>query len=191
MSFILRPTTKTIFNTCLIKRSAHKKANIQVRMNQYVEGVGRKGEVVAVRAGLMRNILYPTGKARYAQKGEESEIVEVREIPEEERRMWEEVERGMVDKAQKQELEQLRALKDVSVIHFSRAVIPNSENTFGSVTLDDIVSELKKAHDITVDKSAVQIHSEGGRIKSLGSHSILVQIAEQSLQMTVKVDSLA
>ncbi|KAG1458245.1 hypothetical protein G6F56_006440 [Rhizopus delemar] len=193
MSFILRPSAaRTVFNaTHIIKRSAHKKVNLQVRLNEYIEGLGTRGEVVSVRPGLMRNILFPTGKASYVNKGAQSEIDELENAAES--LQQEQNERLKIKEAVafKKDQTLLHNLKDVFEINFSRAVIPSSDNTFGSVTTEDIVNKLKEEYNVTVDKATIQVKSEGGRIKSLGAHSVTVQIGHQTVELTVKVDPAA
>ncbi|KAG1051272.1 hypothetical protein G6F46_004474 [Rhizopus delemar] len=193
MSFILRPSTAraTFCATQIIKRSAHKKVNLQVRLNEYVEGLGKKGEVVSVRPGLMRNILFPTKKASYISKDYQPE-------PEQELNDMDEIlkqtnERLMEKEAValKKDQELLTNLKNVYEIKFSRAVIPGSENTFGSVTAEDIINKLKEEYNVTVERATIQVKSESGRIKSLGSHPVSVQIGHQTVELTVQVDPTA
>ena len=81
-------------------------------------------------------------------------------------------------------------LEDVRELKFNRANVPNSEQTFGSVTADDLVHKLKEEFGLDVDKSTIEFKSEGGRIKSLGQHQVLVQIGEQTTEINVIVDQV-
>lgn len=63
-------------------------------------------------------------------------------------------------------------LSSVSILDFKRAVVPDSINTFGSVTADDLAGKLKDEFGITVDKHSVEF--KDGRIKSLGEHQVVI-----------------
>ncbi|ORE23477.1 hypothetical protein BCV71DRAFT_240453 [Rhizopus microsporus] len=185
MSFILRPSTTraALCVTQVIKRSAHKKANIQVRLSQPVDGLG-------LRAGLMRNFLFPAKKATYISKDynpeQEEEVIDSAQLEQEREEALKKKEM-----ATKKDEELLHNLKGVYEIKFSRAVIPGSENTFGSVTVEDIVHKLKAEYDITVDKSNIHVKTEGGRIKALGSHLVTLHVGQQITEITVKVEPTA
>ncbi|KAG2207519.1 hypothetical protein INT47_004269 [Mucor saturninus] len=187
MSFILRPFGKNLLSCSsqVLKRHAHKKANIQVKLNQFVEGVGLENEVVAVRPGLMRNILYPAGKATYIDKKA------VIEGDEEDKSMEEassaaQLLKEAVDMEKKKVL--MGHLEGVRELLFNRAVVPNSDHTFGSVTAEDLISKLKEEFGLDVDKSTIEFKSEGGRIKSLGQHKVSVQIGQETAEINVVVN---
>ncbi|KAI8391159.1 uncharacterized protein BYT42DRAFT_555833 [Radiomyces spectabilis] len=169
----------------ILKRSAHKKASIQVKLNEFVEGVGIKDEVVTVRPGLMRNVLYPSGKATYIEKNLGSRN---RQLADQQELEAEEQELHLSMKAEKRRErtnELLNVLEDVKVVEFERALVPNSSNTFGSVTADDLVNKLKEEFALDVDKQTIEFQSEGGRIKSVGEHLVTIQLGQQSA--TIKV----
>ena len=69
--------------------------------------------------------------------------------------------------------------------------MPNSDNTFGSVTAEDLTNKLKEEHGLDIDKAAIQFKSEDGRIKSLGKHQILIQVGQETAEMNVIVNSTA
>lgn len=79
-------------------------------------------------------------------------------------------------------------LEGVRELQFNRAVVPNSNHTFGSVTADDLVSKLKEEFGLDVEKSTIEFKSEGGRIKSLGTHQVLVQIGHETAEINVLVN---
>ncbi|GAA5816928.1 hypothetical protein MFLAVUS_010463 [Mucor flavus] len=187
MSFILRPCSKTFVacSTQIIKRQAHKKANIQVKLNRFVEGVGLEGETVSVRPGLMRNILYPAGKATYIDKREP--IVEQGLSSGQSEEVY--AEKLLTQQANMEKKKELLGhLEGVRELKFNRAIVPNSDHTFGSVTAEDLVSKLKEEFGLDVDKSTIEFKSEGGRIKSLGSHQVLVQIGQETAEINVVVN---
>ncbi|KAI8092676.1 uncharacterized protein BX664DRAFT_327881 [Halteromyces radiatus] len=194
MSFLARQcqrinrisTTSSYFS----KRYAHKKSAIQVKLNDFVEGVGIKDDIVLVRPGLMRNILYPAGKATYVStyEGPRNRILEANDN-------HNHVEDVYLQQQQQQQQRQqaterlVGGLENVNELEFKRAVVPNSDNTFGSVTVDDLVLKLKEDYGLTIDKQAIEFKSEGGRIKSLGEHIVQVQIGDVSTNVKVIVKS--
>ncbi|CDS07059.1 hypothetical protein LRAMOSA09582 [Lichtheimia ramosa] len=156
----------------IAKRAAHKKASIQVELQEYVQGVGVAGDIVAVRPGLMRNVLYPAGKASY---------IKTYQGP----RNRQKEEQDKLSAAQQDKASSVKAarrrehatnlsstLSSVSILDFKRAVVPDSINTFGSVTADDLAGKLKDEFGITVDKNSVEF--KDGRIKSLGEHQVVI-----------------
>ncbi|CAO0797208.1 unnamed protein product [Mucor circinelloides] len=189
MSFILRPSSRAILcSTQIIKRQAHKKANIQVKLNQFVEGVGLQDEVVTVRPGLMRNILYPSGKASYIVKQQQDEVVDNSVVDQLEKNAANVEHLAQLDLKKK---ELLGHLEGVRQLEFNRAAVPNSDHTFGSVTAEDLISKLKEEFGLDVDKSTIEVKSEGGRIKSLGKHQVFVQIGQETAEINVVVHPAA
>lgn len=97
---------------------------------------------------------------------------------------------GLLREQRQQQADRLLGgLESVKVLEFKRAVVPNSESTFGSVTADDLVLKLKDDHGLMVEKHSVEFKSEGGRIKSLGEHTVQVQIGGNVTTITVIVKS--
>jgi ribosomal protein L9 len=63
-------------------------------------------------------------------------------------------------------------------LRFTRPLIDSREKkTFGSVTAEDIIQNLKDQHSIVIEKSAVSI--AGGRIKEIGEHVVKIKINNQ------------
>lgn len=79
-------------------------------------------------------------------------------------------------------------LEGVRQLNFNRAVVPNSDHTFGSVTAEDLVSKLKEEYGLDVDKTTIEFKSDGGRIKSLGQHKVTVQIGHEATEINVLVN---
>jgi ribosomal protein L9 len=90
------------------------------------------------------------------------------------------------DKEKKKQL--LGHLEEVRELKFNRAIVPNSEHTFGSVTAEDLVNKLKEDFGLDVEKSTIEFKSEGGRIKSLGRHQVSVQIGTETTEINVVVN---
>ncbi|KAI8882027.1 hypothetical protein K501DRAFT_221936 [Backusella circina FSU 941] len=186
MSFMFRPCTRIVF-THIVKRQAHKKANIQVKLSEYVEGLGIKDQVVAVRPGLMRNILYPSGKAVYVTKQQASETPAAHD--DNSNTLTTEALQQLNEENQKKKQNLLGGLEGVRQLSFKRAVVPNSDHTFGSVTAEDLVSKLKEEYGLDVVKSTIEFKSEGGRIKSLGEHMVTVQVGDETAKINVIVNA--
>ncbi|CAO3592622.1 unnamed protein product [Absidia cylindrospora] len=185
---ISRPSTTALYFT---KRQAHKKTSIQVKLNDFVEGVGIKDEVVLVRPGLMRNILYPSGKATYvaSYNGPRNRILEAKENNQNHVEDANVLAKAHSKQRQQQANQLVGGLENVKLLEFKRAVVPNSELTFGSVTADDLVLKLKEEYDLVLEKQAIEFKSKGGRIKSLGEHIVQVQIGDKLTTITVVVKS--
>ncbi|KAI8647315.1 hypothetical protein BD408DRAFT_408976 [Parasitella parasitica] len=188
MSFVLRSSSRALLCSIQItKRQAHKKTSIRVKLNQFVEGVGLQDEIVSVRPGLMRNILYPSGKATYIAKEQQDQAddEDAAAVADEQTQSAANLEHLAQVELKKKEL--LGHLEGVPQLEFNRAVVPNSDHTFGSVTADDLTSKLKEEYGLDVDKSTIVVKSEGGRIKSLGKHQVFVQIGQQTAEINVVV----
>ncbi|KAI8334258.1 hypothetical protein BC941DRAFT_432494 [Chlamydoabsidia padenii] len=189
MSFLTRQYQRA--STCAIyltKRHAHKKTSIQVKLTDFVEGVGIKDEVVSVRPGLMRNILYPAGKASYVSTYNGPRNRQLEQAQQQQQTNQNHVEASVIRRQQQTE-QLVGGLENVKLLEFKRAVVPNSDSTFGSVTADDLVLKLKQDYGLVVEKDAVEFKSDGGRIKSLGEHLVQVQIGDNVTPITVIVKS--
>ncbi|KAI9489418.1 hypothetical protein BDB00DRAFT_843336 [Zychaea mexicana] len=175
----------------IIVRHAHKKASIPVRLNEYIEGVGLQDEIVSVRPGLMRNTLFPSGKASYVKafEGPRNRQLEQQQKASAEQLKADQV-TGAAQEASKRQAQASQVesiLSGVTALEFKRAVIPETTNTFGSVTADDLASKLKEDYGLNVDKQLIQFKTE--RIKSLGEHEVVVQVAGSPVTLKVVVDA--
>ncbi|KAI9322633.1 hypothetical protein BX666DRAFT_642819 [Dichotomocladium elegans] len=129
-------------------------------------------EVVAVRPGLMRNFLYPAGKASYIQTHQGPRN---RQLEESEKLAAAHSDEATSVKASRRRAQASQigsVISNIETLEFQRAVVPDSTNTFGSVTADDLVAKLKEEFNVVIEKS--QVDFKGERIKSLGEHDIIV-----------------
>ncbi|KAI8061424.1 hypothetical protein BC940DRAFT_135459 [Gongronella butleri] len=141
-------------------------------------------QVVSVRPGLMRNVLYPSGKACYVVKGavsldstDSNEAESATPVVDTHEQL---LQQQAVANQVKHMVEQVQAL------HFKRAVVPGSEGIFGSVSVDDIVQALKE-QGVELEKATVNLDS---KIKQLGKHNVEITLADQStVSLTVNVDA--
>ncbi|KAG0169852.1 hypothetical protein DFQ30_003141 [Apophysomyces sp. BC1015] len=135
--------------------------------------------------GLMRNVLYPAGQASYieAYQGERDRAREERgETPEDTSAAA-----AHAEKRRELASQLMGGLEDIGDVVFKRAIVPETINTFGSVTADDLANQLKEEYGLVVDKTMMEFKSEGGRIKSLGDHLVKIQIGQKSALIKVVV----
>ena len=143
---------------------------MQVILTQDVEKIGRRGDIVDVSRGYVRNFLTPRGLAEVATP---SKMEEAR------RRMEqaEEQERRMAERS-----EEIAETLNKTVITIE-ARTGEDERLFGSVTAGNIVESIQKARDLRIDRRRVILEEP---IKSLGTHQVTVQV-HGDVQANVKV----
>jgi large subunit ribosomal protein L9 len=143
---------------------------MQVILKQDVEKIGRRGDIIDVSRGYVRNFLVPRGLAEMATPGK---LEEVRHEMEE----TEERDRRMAERAS-----EIAATLNKSVITIE-ARTGEDERLFGSVTAANIASAIERARDIRIDRRRVKLDEP---IKSLGTHQVPVQVHGE-VEASVKV----
>jgi large subunit ribosomal protein L9 len=143
---------------------------MQVILKQDVEKIGRRGDIVDVSRGYVRNFLVPRGLAEMATPSKLEEVH--REMAEAEERNQRMAERAG-DIAQ---------TLNKSVITIE-ARTGEDERLFGSVTAANIASAIEKARDIRIDRRRVKLDEP---IKSLGTHQVPIQV-HGDIEASVKV----
>ena len=143
---------------------------MQVILKQDVDKVGRRGEIIDVSRGYVRNFLVPRGLAEMATPGK---LEEVRHEMEE----AEERDRRMAEKAS-----EIAEILNKSVITIE-ARTGEDERLFGSVTAANIASAIERARDVRIDRRRVRLDEP---IKSLGTHQVLIQV-HGDVEANVKV----
>ncbi len=143
---------------------------MQVILKQDVEKVGRRGEIIEVSRGYVRNFLVPRGLAEMATPGK---LEEVRHEMEE----AEERDRRMAERAT-----EIAGILNKSVITIE-ARTGEDERLFGSVTAANIASAIERARDIRIDRRRVRLDEP---IKSLGTHQVPIQV-HGDVEASVKV----
>lgn len=143
---------------------------MQVILTQDVEKIGRRGDIVDVSRGYVRNFLVPRNLAEVATP---AKMEEARRRMEE----AEERERRMAERA-----EEIAATLNKSVITIE-ARTGEDERLFGSVTAANIADAVQKARDIHLDRRRILLEEP---IKSLGTHQVPVQV-HGDVQASVKV----
>ena len=143
---------------------------MQVILKQDVEKIGRRGEIIDVSRGYVRNFLVPRGLAEMATPGK---LEEVRHEMEE----AEERDRRMAERAS-----EIAGILNKSVITIE-ARTGEDERLFGSVTAANIASAIERARDVRIDRRRVRLDEP---IKSLGTHQVPIQV-HGDVEASVKV----
>ena len=125
-----------------------------------VENVGDRGDVVDVSNGYLRNYLLPRKLAQSATAGS---------IAEAKRRMEaaERAQQELADKAQEN-----AALLGRTVLTISQPA-GDDGRLFGSVTAQDIVTAVKQARGLQLDKRKVQLEQP---IRTTGTHMVTIEV---------------
>jgi large subunit ribosomal protein L9 len=141
----------------------------QAILLQDVESLGERGAVVDVSAGYLRNYLLPRKLAQPATRGA---IEAIRERQEAEER----AERHAIERAE----------ENVTLLNRTVLTIPQQAGAdgrlFGSVTAQDIVTAIREARGLKLDKRNVHLPEP---IKNVGTYMVVVEVTE-SVTATIK-----
>jgi large subunit ribosomal protein L9 len=143
---------------------------MQVILKQDVMKIGRRGDIVDVSRGYVRNFLVPRGLAEMATPTRLEEVR--REMAEAEER-----DRRMAERAG-----EIAETLNKSVITIE-ARTGEDERLFGSVTAANIAEAIDRARGVRVDRRRIRLEEP---IKSLGTHQVPVQV-HGDVEASVKV----
>ena len=143
---------------------------MQVILKQDVEKIGRRGDIVDVSRGYVRNFLVPRGLAEMATPTRLEEVH--REMAEAEER-----DRRMAERAG-----EVAETLNKSVITIE-ARTGEDERLFGSVTAANIADAINRARGVRVDRRRIKLEEP---IRSLGTHQVPVQVYGD-IEASVKV----
>ena len=143
---------------------------MQVILKQDVMKIGRRGDIVDVSRGYVRNFLVPRGLAEMATPTRLEEVR--REMAEAEERN-----RRMAERAG-----EIAETLNKSVITIE-ARTGEDERLFGSVTAANIAEAIDRARGVRVDRRRIRLEEP---IRSLGTHQVPVQI-HGDVEASVKV----
>ncbi len=129
-------------------------------LTREVTGLGAAGDIVDVADGYGRNYLVPRGAAINWTKGAEKQVSQIKRA-----RDSREI-RGL-DHAREIKAE----LEKLSVTLPARA--GETGKLFGSITAADVVNAIRAAGGPLLDRKRVQLP---GHIKSLGSHTVTIEL---------------
>jgi large subunit ribosomal protein L9 len=129
---------------------------------QDVETLGEQGNVVDVSKGYLRNYLLPRKLAQPATKGAVEAIRERQEAAE---------------RAERTAIE--RAEENVNLLNRTVLTIPQQAGAdgrlFGSVTAQDIVTAIREARGLKIDKRNVHLPEA---IKNVGTYMVVVEVVD-------------
>ena len=143
---------------------------MQVILKQDVMKIGRRGDIVDVSRGYVRNFLVPRGLAEMATP---TRLEEVRH----EMADAEERNRRMAERAG-----EIAETLNKSVITIE-ARTGEDERLFGSVTAANIAEAIDRARGVRVDRRRIKLEEP---IRSLGTHQVPVQVHGE-IEASVKV----
>lgn len=139
-----------------------------------IKGTGKAGDVVKVKDGYARNLLIPQGLAEPATEGNMKSLEKARALQEE---------KYNKDKGEALLMKEKLALAVVVITTKGG----EGGRLFGSITSMDIQEELKKQHNILIDKKKMLLEAP---IKQVGEYEIPVKLFPEvtgSLQVKVMV----
>jgi large subunit ribosomal protein L9 len=143
---------------------------MQVILKQDVDKIGRRGDIVDVSRGYVRNFLVPRNLAEVATPAKMEEAQrEMAEIAERDRRMAERA-------------GEIAATLNKSVITIE-ARTGEDERIFGSLTPANIAQAIERARGLRIDRRRIRLEEP---IRSLGTHQIPVQV-HGDVEASVKV----
>ena len=143
---------------------------MQVILKQDVDKIGRRGDIVDVSRGYVRNFLVPRNLAEVATPAKMEEAQrEMAEIAERDRRMAERA-------------GEIAETLNKSVITIE-ARTGEDERIFGSITPANIAQAIERARGLRIDRRRIRLEEP---IRSLGTHQIPVQV-HGDVEASVKV----
>ena len=143
---------------------------MQVILKQDVDKIGRRGDIVDVSRGDVRNFLVPRNLA---------EVATPAEMEEAQREMAETAER---DRRMAERAGEIAETLNKSVITIE-ARTGEDERIFGSITPANIVQAIERARGLRIDRRRIRLEEP---IRSLGTHQVPVQV-HGDVEASVKV----
>ena len=143
---------------------------MKVLLLENIQGLGKKGEIVEVKDGYGQNFLIAKGKAKHAT----NEVINKYKAQVRKQQEIEALEIAELHQMQKT----LHSLK--LVLHKK---VGSNDTLFGSITKEEIASELEKQTKMKVDKKTIDIPNA---IKHLGEYEILLKLGH-GINATLKI----
>jgi large subunit ribosomal protein L9 len=143
---------------------------MQVILKQDVDKIGRRGDIVDVSRGYVRNFLVPRNLA---------EVATPAKMEEAQREMAETAER---DRRMAERAGEIAETLNKSVITIE-ARTGEDERIFGSITPANIVQAIERARGLRIDRRRIRLEEP---IRSLGTHQVPVQV-HGDVEASVKV----
>ena len=143
---------------------------MQVILKQDVDKIGRRGDIVDVSRGYVRNFLVPRNLA---------EVATPAKLEEAQREMAETAER---DRRMAERAGEIAETLNKSVITIE-ARTGEDERIFGSITPANIAQAIERARGLRIDRRRIRLDEP---IRSLGTHQVPVQV-HGDVEANVKV----
>ena len=147
---------------------------MKVLLRSDVRGVGRRGDIVEVKAGYARNFLLPTGAGLAANDTMEVQAASMRKA------------RDLRDAQSRTAAETQRSVIEAATVSVAARAGANGR-LFGSITEADIVNALRTATNITLDRHAIIMEEH---LKEVGSATVSARLFE-GVVATIKVEVVA
>jgi large subunit ribosomal protein L9 len=147
---------------------------MKVLLRQDVKGVGRRGDIVEVKAGYARNFLLPSGAALGASDTMETQAASMRRS------------RDVREAQSREAAEAQRQVVEAATLTVA-ARAGATGRLFGSVTEADVVNALRTATGVSLDRQAIHMDEH---FKELGSHSATATLFE-GVVATLRVEVVA
>ena len=147
---------------------------MKVLLRDDVKGIGRRGDIVDVKAGYARNFLLPSGAALVASDETEKQATLMRKS------------RDILDAKSREAAETQKALIEQATITIEARASANGR-LFGSIGETDIVNAIRTATGISLDRHAIFLAEH---LKDVGPASATATLFD-GVTATVKVEVVA
>ncbi|HEY5437944.1 MAG TPA: 50S ribosomal protein L9 [Acidimicrobiales bacterium] len=147
---------------------------MKVLLRSDVKGVGRRGDIVDVKAGYARNFLLPSGSALVASDTTETQATSMRRA------------RDLRDAASREAAETQRSVIEQQTLTIA-ARASATGRLFGSVTESDLVNALRTATGISLDRHAVHMAEH---LKDVGTSTATATLFD-GVEATLNVEIVA
>jgi large subunit ribosomal protein L9 len=147
---------------------------MKVLLRSDVKGVGRRGDIVDVKAGYARNFLLPSGSALVASDTTEIQATSMRRA------------RDLRDAASREAAETQRSVIEQQTLTIA-ARASATGRLFGSVTESDLVNALRTATGISLDRHAIHMAEH---LKDVGTSTATATLFD-GVEATLSVEIVA
>ena len=156
---MLKHTPESIITGNFLKEGG----SVKVILQQDIRGQGKKGELKEVSDGYARNYLIPRGLAVEATTNSLNAM-----------KLQEKARQKQIEKEKEEALENAELLKGILVTIHAKS--GGAGRLFGSITTKEISEELKKQHDMVIEKNKI-VQAEP--IKNYGTYELKVRLGHE------------
>jgi large subunit ribosomal protein L9 len=145
---------------------------MKVLLRSDIRGIGRRGDIVEVKAGYARNFLLPSGAAMKASTSTEAQASSMRRS------------RDLRDAASREAAEAQRTLIEAQTLTIAARASANGR-LFGSVTEADVVNALRTATGISLDRHAIQMTEHAKEVGATTATAVLFDGVEATINVEI------